>query len=75
MTNLNGLYIIDFHPDAVYADEKCINEYNRLKKANNLPLLPKGNVKPPIASIFPKKIKVVTVQVNENGEPTVIYTL
>jgi hypothetical protein len=63
---LSGVYIIDFHPDTIYANKTCIDEYNRLRRLSNMAPLDKENVQPPIANIFKKKAKFVKVDLPAN---------
>lgn len=64
---------MSFHTNAIYADQKCVDEYNRLRLASGMDPLPEPNKKPPIAAIFPKKIKMIVVNesIAENKEKKV----
>ena len=67
LRNENGLYITDFNPASIYAAQQCINEYNRLRKSANMPLLGPANVQPPIASIFKQRPRKYKTNIPKNS--------
>lgn len=59
---LEGLHIIDFHPDSIFASELCVEEINRLRKTINMEPHAKPNVKPSLTSMYPKRKKIFTAE-------------
>lgn len=54
---MDGIHLVNFHPNKIEANVFAIEEYNRLRTTISMEKLPAANIIPPLQSIFPKAYK------------------